>query len=85
VEEHKDDWRSLLTMDPAEAAAIIVAGVERRRPRVLITRTAKVLDALVRLMPVGYTKVLAAGARRRTARPVPGARTAAEPEPSTVD
>ena len=65
AEAHRDDWKRLLTLDPAEAAAVILRGVERRRGRVLITRTAKVLDLLARTFPVGYTKVLAAGARRR--------------------
>jgi len=62
---HRDDWKRLLTLDPAEAAAVILRGVERRRGRVLITRTAKVLDVLARTFPVGYTKILAAAARRR--------------------
>jgi short-subunit dehydrogenase len=66
AEQHKDDWKSVLTMDPADAAAIIVDGIERRRPRVLITRTAKVLDGLARLMPVGYASLLAVAARRRS-------------------
>ena len=65
VEAHRDDWKRLLTLDPAEAAVVILRGVERRRGRVLITRTAKVLDVLARALPVGYTKVLAAAARRR--------------------
>jgi short-subunit dehydrogenase len=65
AEAHRDDWKRLLTLDPAEAAAVILRGVERRRGRVLITRTAKVLDLLARTFPVGYAKVLAAGARRR--------------------
>jgi len=70
---HSDDWKRLLTLDPAVAAAVILRGVERRRERVLITRTAKVLDLVARTLPVGYTKVLAAGARRRdlTASPAP--------------
>jgi short-subunit dehydrogenase len=70
---HSDDWKRLLTLDPAVAAAVILRGVERRRGRVLITRTAKVLDLVARTLPVGYTKMLAAGARRRglTASPAP--------------
>jgi short-subunit dehydrogenase len=65
AEAHRDDWKRLLTLDPAVAAAVILRGVERRRGRVLITRTAKVFDVLARTFPVGYTKVLAAAARRR--------------------
>jgi short-subunit dehydrogenase len=65
AEAHRDAWQALLTLDPAEAAATILHGVSRRRGRVLITRTAKVLDVVARAFPVGYTKVLAAAARRR--------------------
>jgi short-subunit dehydrogenase len=75
---HRDDWKSLLTMDPAQAAAIIVDGIDRRRPRVLITGTAKVLDVLARLMPVGYVKLLAAANRRRRESPA-----TATPSPTT--
>jgi short-subunit dehydrogenase len=80
---HRDDWKSLLTMDPAKAAAIIVDGVDRRRPRVLITGTAKVLDVLARLMPVSYVKLLAAANRRRREAPGPAPSPAATA--STVD
>lgn len=65
AEAHRDDWKAFLTMDPARAAEIIVDGIDRRRPRVLITGTAKVLDVLSRLMPVGYVKLVAATRRRR--------------------
>jgi short-subunit dehydrogenase len=78
-----DGWQSVLTMDPAEAAAIIVAGIERRRPRVLISGTAKVLDVLARLMPVRHQSLIAAAARRRLNR-IPAR--AVTPSPaSTVD
>ena len=74
---HRDDWKSFLTMDPAKAAAIIVDGVDRRRPRVLITGQAKVLDVLARLMPVGYVKLLAAANRRRRPAQAPASSPAA--------
>ena len=82
--EDRDGWKSVLTMDPAQAAAIIVDGVERRRPRVLISGTAKVLDVLARAMPVRHQNLIAAAARRRLSR---SARIAAPPRPraSTVD
>jgi NAD(P)-dependent dehydrogenase (short-subunit alcohol dehydrogenase family) len=84
AEAHRDDWKRLLTLDPAEAARVILRGVERRRGRVLITRTAKVLDVVARTLPVGYTKVLAAAARRRdlTASPAP-VESASLPQPGS--
>ncbi|MFN8167978.1 MAG: SDR family oxidoreductase [Candidatus Nanopelagicales bacterium] len=41
----------LLTLDPAAAARRIVDGVERRRPRVLITWATYALDAVARIAP----------------------------------
>jgi len=78
---HRDDWKAVLTMDPAQAAAIIVDGVDRRRPRVLITGTAKVLDVLARLMPVRYVKLLAAANRRRREAAAP---VSATPSPAAT-
>lgn len=68
AEAHRDDWKAVLTMDPGHAADIILRGVRRRHPRVLVGRTAKLLDVLVRLMPVGHGTLLAAAARRRQGR-----------------
>jgi len=47
----------LLKMDPARAAEIIADGVESNNPRVLVGNDAKLLDALVRLMPRRWPKV----------------------------
>jgi NAD(P)-dependent dehydrogenase (short-subunit alcohol dehydrogenase family) len=44
---------------PDEAAAIILRGVERREPRILIGRDARGLDILQRLRPGTYWKTLA--------------------------
>lgn len=67
-----------LVMPPATAAEIILRGVARRRPRVLVGRDAHVLALLERLFPVGYIRaiasVLGAGAVRRA--------DAAAPEPA---
>ena len=41
----------LLRMDPARAARIIVDGVERNRPRILVGNDARAVDLLVRLAP----------------------------------
>lgn len=48
--------RHLARMDPAEAARVILDGVERRRPRVLVGPDAYLLDGLVRMFPAGYQK-----------------------------
>lgn len=57
-----------LTYAPGQAAAEILAAVERRRARVLITRTARVLDLIGRLAPAGQAellqRVIARAARR---------------------
>jgi NAD(P)-dependent dehydrogenase (short-subunit alcohol dehydrogenase family) len=47
----------LLRMPPAEAARIIIDGVERDRARVLVGNDAKLVDLIVRSFPVGYTRV----------------------------
>lgn len=54
----------LLKMDPAEAAEIIVKGVEAGKARVLVGNDAKLADLIVRLLPVRYTAVFAALERR---------------------
>jgi short-subunit dehydrogenase len=43
-----------LRMDPARAAKIIIDGVERNRPRVLVGRDARAVDAMVRLLPARH-------------------------------
>jgi len=49
----------LLRMPPERAAEIIVRGVEKRRPRILVGRDALMISLLERLAPVGYWRVLA--------------------------
>jgi short-subunit dehydrogenase len=46
-----------LTMPPEEAAKLIVAAVQARKPRLVITRVAKVVDVLARLTPGRYWNV----------------------------
>lgn len=43
---------------PADAARIIIAGVENNRPRILIGRDARLMDLLQRLLPATYWSVL---------------------------
>lgn len=57
----------LLRMDPARAAQIVVAGVEAGRARVLVGNDAKVVDLLVRTLPVAYQRV-ARGLEKRLDR-----------------
>ena len=50
----------LLRLDPAKAARIILQGVERRSPRVVVGNDAKVIDLLVRILPGTYWNALGA-------------------------
>jgi short-subunit dehydrogenase len=53
------DWvASRLTYPPERAAAEILAAVQRRRPRVLITQTAHLMDVIARLAPAGQAAAL---------------------------
>ena len=60
-------FQRLLTITPERAAAEILRGMERRRPRVLVGASAVVPDALARLSPSHYhrlvTLVLSRGSR----------------------
>jgi NAD(P)-dependent dehydrogenase (short-subunit alcohol dehydrogenase family) len=47
-----------LRMPPAQAGEIIVKGIERRSPRVLVGNDAKLLSFVERLAPVSYFKAL---------------------------
>lgn len=58
VERNQKAFRGLLTYPPEKAAAEILDGVERRRPRVLIAVSAKVPDVLARLLPGSYGRIL---------------------------
>jgi NAD(P)-dependent dehydrogenase (short-subunit alcohol dehydrogenase family) len=48
----------LLKMDPAQAANIIVDGVERGKARVLVGTDARVIDLIVRVFPVRYHRLV---------------------------
>jgi NAD(P)-dependent dehydrogenase (short-subunit alcohol dehydrogenase family) len=49
--------KKALTMPPATAGEIIVQGIERRSPRVLVGNDAKFLAFLERLAPISYWKI----------------------------
>jgi short-subunit dehydrogenase len=55
----------LLTIEPADAARIILAGVARRAPRVLIGADARRGDFLQRLVPATYWNIMKKGLERR--------------------
>jgi short-subunit dehydrogenase len=70
--EHEAGTRQfakLLRIDPAYAADAIVAGIERRRSRVLIGWSAKIPDVLARLMPASYGRIFEATTGRKLEPP----------------
>jgi short-subunit dehydrogenase len=78
-EAGRERFARLLTIAPAKAAEAIVSGIRRRRARVLIGGSARLLDFAARLTPVWHGRLIAAAAARwnppRSARPIlPGER-----------
>lgn len=67
-ERSRRQWQPLFRIEPAEAAALIVTGIERRRPRVLIGDTAVFPDLLARAFPVSCSSILRAMERLTTRR-----------------
>jgi short-subunit dehydrogenase len=66
-EEHEAGlarFERLLTIDPARAARVILAGVHRRRPRILIGWSARLPDLVARAAPAAHGALLARLARR---------------------
>ena len=68
-EDGRAQFDTLLTIDPAHAAEVIIEGIKQRRGRVLIGWSAKLPDLLVRLLPVAYGSILAAAIRARIGMP----------------
>jgi NAD(P)-dependent dehydrogenase (short-subunit alcohol dehydrogenase family) len=54
VERQRRYFESVLTMPPETAGEIIVRGVERRKPRIVVGRDAQFAALVERLMPVTY-------------------------------
>jgi NAD(P)-dependent dehydrogenase (short-subunit alcohol dehydrogenase family) len=54
VEKQRKYFESVLTMPPETAGEIIVRGVERRKPRIVVGRDAQFAALVERLMPVTY-------------------------------
>jgi short-subunit dehydrogenase len=57
VAQRKAIAKRALRMSPAAAGEIIVKGIERRSPRVLVGNDAKFLAFLERLAPISYWKI----------------------------
>ncbi|HYJ82214.1 MAG TPA: SDR family NAD(P)-dependent oxidoreductase [Allosphingosinicella sp.] len=54
----KDRFEKFLRMPPVKAGEIIVGGVEKDRPRVIVGNDARFMAAVERLAPVSYWKIL---------------------------
>jgi short-subunit dehydrogenase len=68
VARERANWRSLLALDPAEAAEQIAVAIARRAPRVLVGKDAKAAALVQRLFPVTYWKHVARDIARRVKR-----------------
>ena len=64
LKRHRTFNEKVLRMPPGQAARIIVDGVEAGRPRILVGNDARLVDAIVRLLPARYPRVAVALERR---------------------
>jgi NAD(P)-dependent dehydrogenase (short-subunit alcohol dehydrogenase family) len=64
VAKRRKYFERVLIMPPDEAGEIIVRGVERRKPRIIVGRDAKIVSLVERLLPVTYWNWLGKVARR---------------------
>jgi NAD(P)-dependent dehydrogenase (short-subunit alcohol dehydrogenase family) len=58
LEAQKERFEKFLRMPPEKAGEIIVSGVERERPRVVVGNDARFMAVVERLAPVSYWKFL---------------------------
>jgi NAD(P)-dependent dehydrogenase (short-subunit alcohol dehydrogenase family) len=58
LEAQKERFEKFLRMPPQQAGEIIVTGVERERPRVVVGNDARFMALVERIAPVGYWKFL---------------------------
>jgi NAD(P)-dependent dehydrogenase (short-subunit alcohol dehydrogenase family) len=61
MSRNKDRFQKFLRMPPEQAGEIIVSGVEKERPRVIVGNDAKFMALVERLAPVAYWKILGRG------------------------
>jgi NAD(P)-dependent dehydrogenase (short-subunit alcohol dehydrogenase family) len=59
-------FEKLARLTPQQAAAIILKGVERNKPRILVGADAKALDLMQRILGSGYQQLVARGTARAT-------------------
>lgn len=57
-EQLAEQFENAVRTTPERAAEIIVDGITRRKPRILVGPDAVLLDGMVRLLPVRYQKVM---------------------------
>jgi short-subunit dehydrogenase len=71
-EAARERFTKLLTIAPERAAQAMLSGIHRRRARVLIGSSARVLDVLARALPALHGRLVAAAAARYSvSRPSP--------------
>lgn len=58
LDAQKERFEKFLRMPPVKAGEIIVSGVEKDRPRVIVGNDARFMAAVERLAPVSYWKIL---------------------------
>ncbi|MGZ8298653.1 MAG: SDR family NAD(P)-dependent oxidoreductase, partial [Allosphingosinicella sp.] len=58
LEAQKERFDKFLRMPPVKAGEIIVSGVEKDRPRIIVGNDARFMAAVERLAPVSYWKLL---------------------------
>jgi NAD(P)-dependent dehydrogenase (short-subunit alcohol dehydrogenase family) len=58
LEQNHKTWSKMLRMPASEAGEIIVRGIERRQPRIIVGRDAKVASLLERIAPVSYGRFI---------------------------
>jgi NAD(P)-dependent dehydrogenase (short-subunit alcohol dehydrogenase family) len=58
VEKQQARAAKLLCMPPERAAAVILAGIRRRKPRILVGHDALIVAFLERLIPTGYWSLI---------------------------
>lgn len=75
----------LLRIPPARAAEVILRGVERRRPRVLIGWSAKLPDLIARIAPGSYGRLLRVGLNQTAGASTRRLTTGTAPAPQPAD
>ena len=63
VAARRAEFEKFLRMPPREAGEIIVRGVERRKPRILVGRDARFMALVERIAPTSYWKLIGRGIR----------------------